>query len=291
MSAALKTWLAAGAAFAAGVALTAFSLSLRSENYSAARISPNAHAASKAADVGTLASPSTVPARAWSDPDKPVVETKHTQVSVPQPSKPSLVFNDSAYPGGAKEPRDLASGLSQAITSLPRLERERLAAEDDVGKREKASLLQSPGARRVVVGTGAVRNEPQQVDRHQGERQRLQGNVPAKLQADGSKDVFRSAAVRVPSTKLREAVDDGIGPTERRTTDRKQARPNVRHRYATSADEGYRTASYPQRGYVYADLSRYSDEANTNSGRRSENQAASQQSGVMRWLQEPSRRN
>jgi hypothetical protein len=298
MAAPTTMMLSVGAAFAVGVALTASLMVPHSKTGTAATGPSQVKSTADAADrLARSASPQAA-SREWSDPKKPVVSDLQkpvvSELTTSGPthasSVPPLVFNDSDSPEPSKQ-------QPTTLAERPKVPRsaERSPTEPSLrgAPSVKTSTIPTVRPRSVVASMERLRVEPRNSTRRKAEQVGSQRALIAS-QADETSDRSRIDRKRVPQPRDQYAFE---------ANRERYRRPSVvplpvhliERRDERYASDGYRAASYPDHGYVYADA-----------GRSAENDApymrqhvlradeepiisrrAPAQTGVMRWLQEP----
>ena len=291
--------LSVGAAFAVGVALTAslISPSVKTgiDTADASRVKPTA----KAADPATDVAPVQTPLRSWSEPIRPrgpelqksaVSEQKTLGPGHPT-SAPSLVFNDT----------DSHKAGGQGRTTLA--ERPKASKSPDRPSTESPLLQNATQVKPTSFPVAKSRNVVASVDRSQSERE-----ASIERQPEPARSLRRPSASRASETSTQDQIDRQLAERPRgefasgaRTGAFRKppvvslsARPSER-RYEEHPSVGYRTASYPGRGYVYADAGSSAEVVPPYKRQRSVRadgeplitRKVSAQAGVMRWLQEP----
>jgi hypothetical protein len=297
MAAPTTMMLSVGAAFAVGVALTASLLVPHSKTGTAATGPSQVKSTADAADrLARSASPQAA-SREWSDPKKPVVSdlqkpvVSELKTSGPThaSSVPPLVFNDSDSPEPSKQ-------QPTTLAERPKVPRsaERSPTEPSLrgAPSVKTSTIPTVRPRSVVASMERLRVEPQNSTGRKAEQVGSQRALIAS-QADETRDRSRIDRKRVP---LRDQyASEGDREQYRKSSVFPPPVRSLERRYEGHPSGGYRTASYPDRGYVYADAGRSAENDAPYSRQhvlRADQEPiisrrASAQTGVMRWLQEP----
>ncbi|GJD93441.1 hypothetical protein OCOJLMKI_0635 [Methylobacterium iners] len=287
-----KTWIASGAAFASGVALTVLLMSSQGKETPTDGTSSQRETVSKTTNADRPAPSGDVARRAWSDPSKPVSAATDAQGPKPPRSAPPLVFDAPAPDEGAKGSRGELSRLPPGVDGVPRSAKAPLVVEE-TASRSASATLGPVLEHRQAPADGSARIAPQGADRPQAKRVSPKRIMVTSRQSDGTNDRVRAGSARVPPYHNGLALEEASGPGEKRPHARLSGRSLERSFGGQPSQDGYRTASYPQRGYLTADLSRYPESPALTEGRRAEaaqrtdHRKAAAQTGVMRWLQEP----
>ena len=292
--------LSVGAAFAAGIALTA-SLMLPSaktgtDTAVASHAKPTVVAADPAAHDGAVQTPP----RSWSEPtkprgselQKPVVSELKTLSPTHPGSAPALVFNDTDTPEAGEQGRTTLAERPKASKSSERLVIEPSLLQS--AARLKSTTIPVAKPRSVVASLDRSRSEPDASVERQGEPVRSIRRPSAARASETSSQgqIDRKQAQRVRSEFV---SGDRTGPLRKPPIVSLPIRPSERG-YEEHPSVGYRTTSYPGRGYLYADAgpsaeiggAPYKSQRSIRAeGEPLINRRASAQTGVMRWLQEP----
>lgn len=291
--------LSVGAAFAIGVALTASLMQPHRKTEmgtaGSTQVKPIADAAVPGAPIASAQSSE----RAWSDPtravasepQKSVVSDLKTSRPPALRSAPSLVFNDSdAHEATEQRPTTLAERPKASRSPERPLIEPPLVKGTPPGK--TASI---PGAksRSVVANVDRSPVEPQNPIRRQAEPARSRRTLVASR---GNETSDQGHIDRRREQPLRDeyAYEEDREQFRRPAMIPLPVRPFER-RYEERPSGGYRTTSYLDRGYVYADAGHSDEDVAPYRRQRTlrvegeplPTRRASAQTGVMRWLQEP----
>lgn len=256
--------LSVGAAFAVGSALTAALILPSVKTGADATIGSRVKLVTETSDPAAHVAPVQKPVRSWSEPAKPrgselqeLVLNEQKTLSPDRPSSaPSLVFNDTDSREAGEKGRTTLAERSKASKSS-----ELPAVEPSLlpnVTRVKPASIPVVRSRGVVTNVDRSRSEP---------AERVRGEF---VSGD------RTAPFRKPPV-----VSLPVQPSKRR--------------YEEHPNAGYRTASYPSRGYGYADADSSAEVGAPYRSQRSMRaegeplitRKVSAQTGVMRWLQEP----
>jgi hypothetical protein len=299
MAAPITMILSVGAAFAAGIALTA-SLMLPSaktgtDTAVASYAKPTVVAADPAAHDGAVQTPP----RSWSEPtkprgselQKPVVSELKTLRTTHTGSAPALVFNDSDSPEAGEQ-----GGTTLAERPKASKSSERPVIEPSLfqnATRVKPTAIPVAKPRSVVASLDRSRSEPEATFARRGEpvKSLRRPSAARASETSSQSQIDRKQAQRVHGEFV---SGDRTGPFRKPPIVSLPIRPSER-RYEEHPGVGYRTASYPGRGYVYADAGSSAEVGAPYRSQRSIaaegepliNRRPSAQTGVMRWLQEP----